>query len=107
MGQGFSVGIYRVDYRGFTNVPASNKNNYAKFYAEYFFAGIKGPTTSKNFQVVLLLISLFQTILLLVQLFFLPVVALQFFVSTLLLLRRRKERNRMMFLLALIPLIQL
>merc|ERR1711862_269688 len=47
--EGFSVGIFKTDYRGFTNVPDSSKKNYAKFYAEYFFAGLKGPTVSKTF----------------------------------------------------------
>lgn len=47
---GFSIGIYKVDYRGFADVPSTESRDYARFYAEYFFAGIRGPTMSKTFR---------------------------------------------------------
>lgn len=47
--EGYSIGIFKTDYRGFTSVPESNEEDFAKFYAEYFFAGIRGPTVSKHF----------------------------------------------------------
>jgi hypothetical protein len=46
---GFSLGIYKVDYRGFVDVANDAKRDYARFYAEYFFAGIRGPTMEKTF----------------------------------------------------------
>ena len=48
--EGFSVGVFKTDYRGFADVPSDTGNkNYARFGAEYFFAGKKGPTVSKTF----------------------------------------------------------
>ena len=47
--EGFSVGIFKTDYRGFADVPDSSTKNYARFGAEYFFAGKKGPTVSRTF----------------------------------------------------------
>jgi len=47
---GFSIGIYKVDYRGFAEVPGDGGRDSARFYAEYFFAGIRGPTMSKTFK---------------------------------------------------------
>lgn len=46
---GFSLGIYKVDYRGFVDVANDAKRDYARFYAEYFFAGIRGPTMTRTF----------------------------------------------------------
>ena len=47
--EGFSIGIFKTDYRGFADVPDTHRKNYARFGAEYFFAGNKGPTVSKTF----------------------------------------------------------
>ncbi|MCB0362047.1 MAG: DUF4360 domain-containing protein [Bdellovibrionales bacterium] len=44
--QGYSVSIFRVDYRGYAYVPHGAE---ARFNAEYFFAGVRGPTTQRNF----------------------------------------------------------
>jgi len=43
---GYSVSIITVDYRGFISVP---RGGYARFAAEYFFAGITGPRAAKIF----------------------------------------------------------
>lgn len=42
--QGFSVAVFKVDYRGYTAVPAAGQ---AKFDAEYFWAGARGPKMSR------------------------------------------------------------
>ena len=44
--QGISVSILAIDYRGFNDIPSGAKTT---FGVEYFFAGVKGPTFSKNF----------------------------------------------------------
>lgn len=44
--QGMSVSIIEVDYRGYVSAPAGGS---ASFRTEYFFAGSRGPTFSKNF----------------------------------------------------------
>lgn len=44
--QGFSVSIFKVDYRGFVSVPSGGR---AQFNVEYFFAGSQGPKFTKNF----------------------------------------------------------
>jgi len=46
---GYSIGIYQVDYRGYADVPDVTGREKATFNAEYFFAGIKGPTQRKTF----------------------------------------------------------
>lgn len=46
---GSSVGVFSVDYRGFTSVPSAS-GSYSKFSAEYFFAGADGPKEQKEFQ---------------------------------------------------------
>ena len=46
--QGFAVGVFSVDYRGYTVVP-SDPNSYSEFTAEYFFAGNPGPVTRKQY----------------------------------------------------------
>ena len=43
---GISVSILAIDYRGFYDVP---KNGKATFGVEYFFAGVRGPSFTKNF----------------------------------------------------------
>jgi hypothetical protein len=35
---GVSLGIYKIDYRGFADVPETTGKEFAKFYANYFFA---------------------------------------------------------------------
>lgn len=40
---GISIGVYRVDYRGYTYVP-NIANAFADFRANYFFAGATGPS---------------------------------------------------------------
>ncbi len=45
--QGMSVSIVDVDYRGYVSVP---KGGSARFSAEYFFAGQRGPRFTKNFR---------------------------------------------------------
>ncbi len=45
--QGYSVSIFQVDYRGYTNVP---RRGYGRFNVEYFFAGRRGPRMSKRFR---------------------------------------------------------
>ncbi|GLD97855.1 hypothetical protein PINS_up006552 [Pythium insidiosum] len=44
---GFSVGVYRVDYRGNAYVP-SVRGAAVDFSASYFFAGATGPTYAKR-----------------------------------------------------------
>jgi hypothetical protein len=44
--QGLSVSILTIDYRGYNNIPSGGKTT---FSVEYFFAGAKGPTFTKNF----------------------------------------------------------
>lgn len=41
---GFSVAIFKIDYRGFTAIPQSAQ---ARFDAEYFWAGSRGPKISR------------------------------------------------------------
>lgn len=43
---GMSVSIIEVDYRGYVSAPAGGS---ASFRTEYFFAGSRGPTFTKNF----------------------------------------------------------
>lgn len=45
--QGFSVSIIDVDYRGYVSLPRRAE---ARFSAEYFFAGIRGPKFNKTFR---------------------------------------------------------
>lgn len=45
--QGFSVSIIDVDYRGYVSLP---RRAQARFSAEYFFAGIRGPIFTKTFR---------------------------------------------------------
>ncbi|GAB4013542.1 MAG: DUF4360 domain-containing protein [Bdellovibrio sp.] len=44
--QGYSVSIIDVDYRGYVSLPRQAQ---ARFQAEYFFAGQRGPTFLKTF----------------------------------------------------------
>lgn len=44
--QGFSVSIFKVDYRGFASIPYGAEG---KFSVEYFFAGQRGPLYTKTF----------------------------------------------------------
>ncbi|MEO6012175.1 MAG: DUF4360 domain-containing protein [Devosia sp.] len=44
--QGLSVSILAIDYRGFNDLPSVAKST---FGVEYFFAGVKGPTFTQNF----------------------------------------------------------
>lgn len=44
--QGYSVAIFKVDYRGFNAVPAGGYN---RFDVEYFWAGARGPRMSRVF----------------------------------------------------------
>lgn len=43
---GYSVAIFKVDYRGFNLIPRGGMN---RFDAEYFWAGSRGPTLSRIF----------------------------------------------------------
>ncbi len=43
---GYSVAIFAVDYRGFNAVPSGGYN---KLTAEYFWAGMRGPTMTRQF----------------------------------------------------------
>lgn len=45
--QGFSVSIIDVDYRGYNMLPRGAK---ARFSAEYFFAGMRGPKVVRDFK---------------------------------------------------------
>eukprot|EP01083_Nonionella_stella_P154858 499495_1 len=47
--QGWSIGIFKVDYRGYAFVPDDDRSK-ARFSAEYFFAGNRGPRVSKTFK---------------------------------------------------------
>lgn len=44
--QGYSTSIFKIDYRGFHNIPYGG---YTKFAVEYFFAGETGIRLSKKF----------------------------------------------------------
>jgi hypothetical protein len=43
---GISVSVLAIDFRGYNNLPTGGKT---AFNVEYFFAGIKGPSYTKNF----------------------------------------------------------
>lgn len=43
---GYSVAVFQVDYRGYNLVP---RGGMAKFDAEYFWAGARGPRVSRTF----------------------------------------------------------
>lgn len=43
---GYSIGIFQVDYRGFNSLPSGSR---ARFEAEYFWAGARGPRTVQEF----------------------------------------------------------
>lgn len=45
--QGYSISVFKVDYRGYTYVPSGA---YARFNVEYFFAGQRGPSSTKTFR---------------------------------------------------------
>ena len=45
--QGYSVSIFRIDYRGFNSLPYGA---YSRFNVEYFFAGTQGPQYQKTFR---------------------------------------------------------
>lgn len=45
--QGFAVSIIDVDYRGYVSLP---RRAQARFSAEYFFAGQRGPRLTKTFR---------------------------------------------------------
>ena len=45
--QGFSVSVIDIDYRGYNMIPRGAQ---ARFSAEYFFAGMKGPKFVKSFR---------------------------------------------------------
>lgn len=45
--QGFSVSIFKVDYRGYAYVP---RRGMGSFKVEYFFAGQRGPRLAKSFR---------------------------------------------------------
>lgn len=45
--QGYSVSIFKIDYRGFNSLPYGA---YSKFKVEYFFAGSRGPRYTKTFR---------------------------------------------------------
>jgi len=44
--QGFSVAIFKVDYRGFNAIPSGART---RLDAEYFWAGLTGPRVSRTF----------------------------------------------------------
>lgn len=44
--QGYSVGIFKVDYRGYASIPSGARGN---FTTEYFFAGSRGPSVRTPF----------------------------------------------------------
>ena len=44
--QGYSISVFKVDYRGYTFVPAGGS---ARFNVEYFFAGQRGPSMARTF----------------------------------------------------------
>lgn len=43
---GYSVAVFKVDYRGYNAVP---RGGYNRFDAEYFWAGARGPKISRQF----------------------------------------------------------
>ena len=45
--QGFSVAVFKVDYRGFNSLPSGANS---QFNVEYFFAGSQGPRYTENFR---------------------------------------------------------
>lgn len=45
--QGYSISIFKVDYRGFNSIPVGGMN---RINAEYFFAGSRGPRLSQMFR---------------------------------------------------------
>lgn len=45
--QGYSVSVFKIDYRGFNSLPYGA---YSRFNVEYFFAGTRGPRYSKTFR---------------------------------------------------------
>lgn len=47
--QGISIGIFRVDYRGYSYVPRDS-GSYSRFSAEYYFAGMQGPISRKTYR---------------------------------------------------------
>jgi hypothetical protein len=44
--QGYSISLFKVDYRGFNFLPRSAQS---RFNVEYFFAGSRGPSASRMF----------------------------------------------------------
>ncbi len=44
--QGYTVAIFKIDYRGFNQLPYGG---YSTFNVEYFFAGSRGPAYTKRF----------------------------------------------------------
>jgi hypothetical protein len=44
--QGLSISVLAIDYRGYNNVPAGANS---QFNVEYFFAGARGPSFTKNY----------------------------------------------------------
>ncbi len=44
---GYSISIFRIDYRGFVALP---QNSMARFNVEYFFAGQRGPRYAKTWR---------------------------------------------------------
>jgi len=48
--QGYSMGIFKVDYRGYVHVSDNGGNEKATFEAEYFFAGVKGPKVENQYK---------------------------------------------------------
>ena len=43
---GYSIGIFQVDYRGFNSLPARARS---RFEAEYFWAGARGPRVQREY----------------------------------------------------------
>ena len=48
--RGVSLGVFRVDYRGYSYVPEGDRRSYSKFDAEYYFAGKEGPKVSRKYR---------------------------------------------------------
>jgi len=49
---GYSVGIFKIEYRGYTNFindESDDDDTYTEFSVEYFFAGVRGDRLSKKF----------------------------------------------------------
>lgn len=44
--QGYSISLFQMDYRGFNSLPAGASS---RLNIEYFFAGQRGPTSSRTF----------------------------------------------------------